>query len=92
MPSSESPVEPSTEGLQPLGAGGEGDGERGALTRARLARRLGLLLGRFDCPSAHALGEFELNLGPAAERRRIEAHVQGCPLCAGELRVLRELL
>ena len=76
----------------PLGAGGAGDSGPGALTRARLARRLGLLLGRFDCPSAHALGEFELGLGPAAERRRIEAHVQSCPLCAGELRVLRELL
>jgi hypothetical protein len=81
MPSIEPSVAPSTEGFGP-----------GALTRARLARRLGLLLGRFDCPSAHALGEFELELGPAAERRRIEAHVQGCPLCAGELRVLRELL
>ncbi|HEX2515984.1 MAG TPA: hypothetical protein VH257_14855 [Chloroflexota bacterium] len=43
-------------------------------------------------PSAHALGGFELGLSPAPEHRRIEAHVRRCPLCAGELRVLREHL
>jgi hypothetical protein len=77
MPSSE----PSSEGPEP-----------GALGRARLARRLAQRLSRLACPSAHALGEFELGLGTAEERLRIEAHIQHCPLCAGELRVLREFL
>jgi anti-sigma factor RsiW len=47
--------------------------------------RLGRLLFRFDCPSALALGEYQLGMLPAATSRRIAAHLTRCPHCAAEL-------
>jgi hypothetical protein len=47
--------------------------------------RLGRLLFRFDCPSALALGEYQLGTLPAATSRRIAAHLTRCPHCAAEL-------
>ncbi|HEV8637345.1 MAG TPA: hypothetical protein VG370_24250 [Chloroflexota bacterium] len=49
-------------------------------------------LHRFDCPSAHALGEYQLEVLPAEEGRRIAAHAAECPRCAEELRMLRSFL
>lgn len=55
-------------------------------------RGLGARLRRFDCPSPHELGEYELGLlGPEA-RTEIAAHVVDCPRCADELRQLRDFL
>jgi len=49
-------------------------------------------LYRFDCPSAHALGEYQLGVLPAEEGRQIAAHAADCAVCAAELRTLRSFL
>jgi hypothetical protein len=49
-------------------------------------------LYRFDCPSAHALGEYQLGVLPADEGRQIAAHAADCVVCAAELRTLRSFL
>lgn len=64
------------------------DARRYASTEHRLARAL----HRFECPSPHALGEFDLGLLPAQERLATELHVRSCPRCADELRTLRGFL
>ena len=54
-----------------------------------LDRQLRGALHRFDCPTAHALGEYELGLLGPEQRTTAAAHVLECPLCADELRMLR---
>ena len=49
-------------------------------------------LYRFDCPSPHTLGEYELDVLGAEERTRIAAHVMSCDECRDELVTLREFL
>lgn len=65
---------------------------RQAAAYARLQRRLGEIMYRFDCPPAQVLGDYEVQVLPPAERTRIAAHVLECPLCADELRTLRDFL
>jgi hypothetical protein len=49
-------------------------------------------LYRFDCPEAHALGEYALDLVDASERTRIAAHIVECDECQAELATLRDYL
>lgn len=57
-----------------------------------LERRLRQALYRFDCPDAHTLGEYELDVLDAVQRTRVAAHVLECEECTEELRVLRTFL
>ena len=57
-----------------------------------IERRLRQALYRFDCPDAHRLGEYELDLLNPVERTRIAAHVLECEECTQELRDLRTFL
>ncbi len=54
--------------------------------------RLRGALRRFDCPSPHTIGEYELGLLADAERARVAQHLLECPLCTDELRTLRQFL
>jgi hypothetical protein len=49
-------------------------------------------LYRFDCPSPHRLGEYELGLLEAGERMRIATHALECDPCMAELHTLREFM
>jgi hypothetical protein len=49
-------------------------------------------LYRFDCPDAHTLGEYELDLLDPDHRTRIAAHAVDCDECRAELHTLREFL
>jgi hypothetical protein len=49
-------------------------------------------LYRFDCPDAHRLGDYELDMLDPAERTSIAAHVLECNECTAELAVLRTFL
>jgi hypothetical protein len=49
-------------------------------------------LFRFDCPSAHTLGEYQLDLLEPSERTRIAAHAGDCEHCLAELQTLRSYL
>jgi hypothetical protein len=49
-------------------------------------------LYRVDCPDAHTLGEFELDLLDPVERIRVAGHAVDCEACAAELGVLRTYL
>ena len=49
-------------------------------------------LYRFDCPDAHTLGEYELDVLGASERTRIASHAVDCAECTAELAVLRAFL
>ena len=57
-----------------------------------LDRHLRGALHRFDCPTAHTLGEYELDLLAPELRTTVAAHVVDCPRCADELRTLRSFL
>ena len=46
-------------------------------------------LYRFDCPSPHRLGEYELGLVEPLERTQIASHALTCDFCMDELRTLR---
>jgi len=65
-------------------------------TRARnyAATQIGLrrALYRFDCPDAHILGEYQLDLLDPEHRSRVAAHVLECDACAAELQTLRNYL
>jgi hypothetical protein len=49
-------------------------------------------LYRFDCPDAHTLGEYQLDLLEPENRRRVAAHEAECDACGVELRALRSYL
>jgi hypothetical protein len=49
-------------------------------------------LYRFDCPDAHTLGEYQLDLLEAEHRRRVAAHAVDCDACSSELQTLRSYL
>ena len=49
-------------------------------------------LYRFDCPDAHVLGEYDLDLLAPEQRTAIAAHVVDCLHCTSELAQLREFL
>ena len=50
------------------------------------------LLYRFDCPDAHTLGEYALDVLGTEERVSIASHAAGCEECAAELSTLRTFL
>ena len=58
----------------------------------QLERELRRALYRFDCPDAHTLGEYQLDLLDPGERIRIAAHVTDCDECRIELQTLRSFL
>jgi hypothetical protein len=58
----------------------------------RLQTRLRETLYRFDCPSAHVLGEYALDVVGPAERTAVAAHVLECDECTTELEGLRVYL
>jgi hypothetical protein len=49
-------------------------------------------LYRFDCPDAHTLGEYQLELLEPEQRMRIAAHANECDDCRTELQTLRSFL
>lgn len=49
-------------------------------------------LYRFDCPEAHTLGEYALDLVEAGRRTRIASHTLACEHCSDELATLRAYL
>jgi hypothetical protein len=46
-------------------------------------------LYRFDCPTPHTLGEYQLDLLDAVQRTSVAAHATGCEACLEELQTLR---
>ena len=49
-------------------------------------------LYRVDCPSAHLVGEYGLDVLDPVQRPQVAAHLAECELCIGELRMLRAFL
>jgi hypothetical protein len=49
-------------------------------------------LYRFDCPPAHTLGEYQLDLLDAVQRTSVAAHATECGECLAELQLLRAYL
>jgi hypothetical protein len=49
-------------------------------------------LYRFDCPDAHTLGEYQLDLLEPGHRTQVAAHVAECDECRSELQTLRSFL
>jgi hypothetical protein len=49
-------------------------------------------LYRFDCPAAHTLGEYHLDLLPAEQRVEVATHVVDCDECRAEVTTLRSFL
>ncbi len=49
-------------------------------------------LFRFDCPDAHTLGEYQLDLLEPEHRRSVAAHAVDCDACSIELQTLRSYL
>jgi hypothetical protein len=49
-------------------------------------------LYRFDCPDAHTLGEYQLELLEPEHRTRVAAHANECDGCRIELQTLRSYL
>ena len=49
-------------------------------------------LYRFDCPDAHTLGEYQLDLLEPEQRTRVAAHAVDCDECRVELQTLRSYL
>jgi len=59
---------------------------------AQFQQELCKSLYRFDCPDAHMLGEFELDVLDVDQRALIATHAVECEECRAELRMLREFL
>jgi hypothetical protein len=53
---------------------------------------LSRLLYRFDCPDAHTLGEYVLDVLDSEERVSVASHAAGCDECMAELHTLRTFL
>ncbi|MDQ6674134.1 MAG: hypothetical protein M3069_25910 [Chloroflexota bacterium] len=58
----------------------------------RTTRQLRKSLYRFDCPSAHTLGEYQLDLLDVAEHTSVAAHATRCEDCRAELQMLRTFM
>src|SRR5713226_3487863 len=50
------------------------------------------VLYRFDCPDAHTLGEYLLDLLEPEQRQSVAAHAVECDACSLELQTLRSFL
>jgi anti-sigma factor ChrR (cupin superfamily) len=59
---------------------------------ARLEGRLTTQLYRVTCPSPHELGEYHLDMLPAAQVDAIRRHLAECPYCAQEIAQLQGYL
>jgi hypothetical protein len=59
---------------------------------AQFQEELRRSLYRFDCPDAHTLGEYELDVLDADQRLRIATHVVDCEECRVDLHTLRDFL
>jgi hypothetical protein len=57
-----------------------------------MQRDLRRRLYRFDCPSPHTLGEYQLDLVDAVLRTTIATHATECDECQAELQTLRAYL
>jgi hypothetical protein len=57
-----------------------------------LERALRSSLYRFDCPDAHSLGEYQLDMLGQEQRTLIARHAAGCEACRDELHTLRGFL
>ncbi|HEX8966773.1 MAG TPA: hypothetical protein VF937_02765 [Chloroflexota bacterium] len=58
----------------------------------KLERELRYSLYRFDCPDAHTLGEYQLDMLDESRRVRVAAHAASCDECRAELHTLRAFL
>lgn len=58
----------------------------------QMQRHLRRALYRFDCPTPHMLGDFELHLLSPGTQAEVAAHLVACPHCMMELRQLRTFL
>ena len=58
----------------------------------QLERELRHSLYRFDCPDAHTLGEYQLDVLDQVRRTRIATHTLDCDECRAELQTLRTFL
>lgn len=59
---------------------------------ARTQSMLRRSLYRVDCPDAHTLGEYHLDLLEPEQRMRLADHVMGCAACGVDLHTLRNYL
>jgi hypothetical protein len=59
---------------------------------ARIQVELRRTLFRFDCPDAHTLGEYQLDLLEPEHRRGVATHAADCDACSVELQTLRSYL
>ena len=98
-----SPTSPAPEELM---AFGDGEGRADVISHvaacsicaasaadyARAESTLRHSLYRFDCPAAHTLGEYALDLVDPVERTTIAAHATECHACTAELESLRAYL
>lgn len=66
-----------------------GECHRITVVYALTQRQLREALYRFDCPSAHTLGEYALDLLIDPQRHQIAQHALECSECADELRTAR---
>lgn len=64
--------------------------QAGSYARIQLGLRRSLF--RFDCPDAHALGEYQLDLLKPEQQQRVAAHAVDCDACSAELQMLRSYL
>ncbi|MCE7986940.1 MAG: zf-HC2 domain-containing protein [Caldilinea sp. CFX5] len=63
-----------------------------AAALAAQERRLTVSLYRRACPPSLTLGEYQLGLLPATERRTIARHLRQCPHCTNEVQMLTTYL
>jgi hypothetical protein len=61
-------------------------------TPRELENALRSTLYRFDCPDAHTLGEYQLDLLAPEARTSVAAHAVECEACTADLQMLRAFL
>jgi hypothetical protein len=64
----------------------------GFFTPQELENTVRRALYRFDCPDAHTLGEYQLDLIAPEARMSVAAHAVQCEACTAELQTLRAFL
>jgi hypothetical protein len=60
--------------------------------QGELQRHLQRVLYRFDCPTPHVLGEYQLDVIGAQQRTVVAAHLTGCEDCRSDLQVMRAFI
>lgn len=56
----------------------------------KIARTLGKLMYRCDCPEAIILGQYQMDLLPSQEKLKVALHLRNCPNCTREIALLQE--